>query len=178
MEIENGPTPEFAVIIVFPSGLTVNPNGCGATVICFPVGLINRPFGITVVPSRLMLVYWPPAGAVAIQCASKVSVFLLQEASATPKAKMVTFKYFIGKNLNNDLHWCGDHAKGKTKSIRSKIYLLRSSLLCFNHRRCYLTNFSLTRVVQTKESCHRLSNLILIQLRFTFYLANRLRIGS
>jgi len=27
MEIENGPTPEFAVIIVLPSGLKVNPNG-------------------------------------------------------------------------------------------------------------------------------------------------------
>ena len=67
IEIEKGPTPELAVMIVFPSGLNTNPNGWGATIICLPRGVIMRPLGIIVSPSFLICVNAEPAGAEATQ---------------------------------------------------------------------------------------------------------------
>ena len=63
MEIENGPTPELAVIIVLPSGLSTKPNGWGATIICLPRGVSRRPLGIMVSPSCFIWVKAEPAGA-------------------------------------------------------------------------------------------------------------------
>ena len=57
IEIEIGAIPELAVTATDPSGLSVKPNGWGATSTESPEGVIKRPFGITVFPDLLICVY-------------------------------------------------------------------------------------------------------------------------
>jgi hypothetical protein len=67
MEIESGLIPELAVTTVFPSGLSVNPYGWGATNMLLAAGVIILPFGKTVSPFLSMVTYCSPAGAEIIQ---------------------------------------------------------------------------------------------------------------
>ena len=66
MVIDNGLVPELAVTTVLPSGLRVNPYGCGAVTMLFPRGLISLPLGIMVVPFLSILANSEPEGAEAI----------------------------------------------------------------------------------------------------------------
>jgi hypothetical protein len=62
IQIEIGAIPELAVTATDPSGLSVNPNGWGATLTDRPEGVIKRPLGITVFPDLLICVYRLPDG--------------------------------------------------------------------------------------------------------------------
>ena len=62
IEMEMGEMPELAVTATFPSGLSVNPKGWGATSSDLPKGVKMRPFGITVLPVLSMWVYMLLAG--------------------------------------------------------------------------------------------------------------------
>ncbi len=65
--MESGLVPELAVIAVFPSGLIVNPYGCGATTMFLPIGATIRPLGIIVLPDLSILTNLLSAGAIMIQ---------------------------------------------------------------------------------------------------------------
>ena len=96
MEIEKGPTPELAVMIVLPSGLNARPKGCGATVICRPYGDKILPFGIIEEPSRLIPVYWLPAGEEAVHAVfCLVSFEVLQEMNETKKNEINSNRFTI-----------------------------------------------------------------------------------
>ena len=64
--MDSGLVPEFAVTAIFASLLSVSPKGCGATTKEVPVGVIYLPFGITVVPSLLIVQNSEPAGGFTI----------------------------------------------------------------------------------------------------------------